>query len=179
MTETDGSTEPVPGQPEESKAQRREIRSEIRREALTMALYIALSLLAVMVALPAVGTEDDDLALTVLFFSLGLILAHRVAFRMSSRLVAEGSGMEPEARSLLRAQLIGGAFVTIIAVVPLLIFGADAYPVSMAVLLLFVMIVGYHVARSVPVSRARALLYVVIVLVVVIAVLGVKTKVPY
>lgn len=144
-----------------------------------MALYIALSLLAVMVALPAVGTEDDDLALTVLFFSLGLILAHRVAFRMSSRLVAEGGGMEPEARSLLRAQLVGGAFVTFIAVLPLLLFGADAYPASMAALLLFVMIVGYHVARSVPVSRARALLYVVLVLVVVIAVLGVKTKVPY
>ena len=156
------------------------LRAEIWREGVTMALYVSLSQLAVMTALPtAVAVQDEELALTTLLTSVGLILAHQVAFRMSSRLVAPGSTLEPLAPRLLRAQLLGGAGVTALAAVPILVFGPDAYRWSMGLLLLFVMIVGYLVARSAPYSRLRSLLYVLVVALTVILVLGVKSLVNH
>jgi hypothetical protein len=144
-----------------------------------MALYVSLSQLAVMTALSPDGSASSEVALTVLGTSLGLVLAHQIAFRMSSRLVAEGSRLESHAPALLRAQVVGGAVVTGLAVVPIVVFGAGAYRLSMALLLAFVMVVGYLVARSAPVSRARALLYVAFVAVVVVVVLAVKSLVAH
>lgn len=156
------------------------LRAEIWREGVTMALYISLSQLAVMTALPtAVAVQDEDLALTTLLTSVGLILAHQVAFRMSSRLVAPGSTLQPEAPRLLRAQLVGGGVVTLLAVLPIWLFGPDTYRVSIALLLAFVMAVGYFVARSTPVSRIRSLAYVVIIGVIVVGVLAVKSLVNH
>lgn len=144
-----------------------------------MALYVSLSQLAVMTALSPDGSASSEVTLTVLGTSLGLVLAHQIAFRMSSRLVAEGSRLESHAPALLRAQVVGGAVVTGLAVVPIIVFGAGAYRLSMALLLAFVMVVGYLVARSAPVSRARALLYVAFVAVVVVVVLAVKSLVAH
>lgn len=155
-------------------------RAEIWREGFTMALYISLSQLAVLSALPSDAvTGGTTLALTIALTSVGLVLAHQVAFRMSSRLIAEGSRLEPVAPRILRAQLAGGAFVTLLAVLPVLLFGADAVRWSAVLLLLFVLGVGYLVARSTPLSRARSLLYVSGVAVVVIGVLLVKSLVGH
>ena len=155
-------------------------RIEVFREGTTMALYISLSQLAVMTALPkAEASMDTKLALTVALTSIGLILAHQVAFRMSSRLVAPGSKLEPMAPRILRAQLLGGGLVTVLAVLPILIFGPDAYQWSIGLLLLFVMAVGYLVARSRPSSRLRSLTYVFFVAVAVIGVLLVKSLVGH
>lgn len=153
---------------------------EVIREGVTMALYISLSQLAVMAAMPQQeASTDSSLALTVALTAVGLVLAHQLAFRMSSRLVAKGSKLEPLAPRLLRAQLLGGAAVTLLAVLPILIFGPDAYQWSMGLLLLFVMVVGYLVARSVPRSRTRSLVYVLLVGAAVIAVLLVKSLVHH
>jgi hypothetical protein len=156
------------------------VRREIWREGFTMALYISLSQLAVMSALPtAHGEERLQLALTLLLTSVGLVLAHQIAFRLSSRLVQPGSTLEPMAPHLLRAQLLGGGAVTLVAVIPVVILGAAAYWLSMLLLLLFVLVVGYLVARSTPVSRTRALVYVLIVALVVLGVIAVKTLVSH
>lgn len=155
-------------------------RLEVIREGVTMALYVSLSQLAVMAALPTQkASQDSTLWLTVALTTVGLVLAHQVAFRMSSRLVAPGSRLEPLAPRLLRAQLLGGAAVTALAAVPILIFGPAAYRWSMGLLLLFVMIVGYLVARSAPYSRVRSLLYVLVVALTVVLVLGVKSLVNH
>ena len=155
-------------------------RLEVVREGVTMALYVSLSQLAVMAALPTKeASTDSKLWLTVALTSVGLVLAHQVAFRMSSRLVAPGSTLEPLAPRLLRAQLLGGAAVTALAAVPILVFGPAAYRWSMGLLLLFVMIVGYLVARSAPYSRLRSLLYVGVVALTVILVLEVKSLVNH
>ena len=170
------SDQSLTGETDESDRER----LEVWREGITMALYISLSQLAVMAALPSrEASEDDKLALTVALTSVGLVLAHQVAFRMSSRLVAPGSTLEPLAPRLLRAQLLGGAAVTALAVVPILIFGPPAYRWSMGLLLLFVMVVGYLVARSAPNSRRRSLLYVAVVALAVVAVLVVKSLVNH
>ncbi len=59
---------------------------------------------------------------------------------------------------LLGAQLAGGLAVTVVAVVPVLLLPAP-YGVQVAELLLlaFVAVVGYAAARTVPLSRVRAL----------------------
>ena len=166
----------VPGALDEHERER----TEVWREGITMALYVSLSQLAVMTALPAQeASVDTKLALTVALTSVGLVLAHQVAFRMSSRLVAPGSTLEPLAPRLLRAQLLGGAAVTVLAVLPILLFGPAAYSWSIALLLLFVMVVGYLVARSAHRSRARSLVYVAVVGVAVIGVLLVKSLVSH
>ena len=157
-----------------------EIRIEVWREGITMALYISLSQLAVMTALPGASSLSRlELLRTILLTSVGLVLAHQVAYRMSSRLVAEGSRLEPHAPRVLRAQLLGGAFVTLLALAPVALFGAGAYQFSVLALLVFVMTIGYFVARSVPVSRPRALLYVSFVGLVVVGVLLVKSLVSH
>lgn len=150
-------------------------RHERVREGLTMALYISLSLLAVMVAMPV----SDHPELTITLTSLGLILAHQVAFRLSSRLVHQGR-LGTANVELLTAQLIGGLAVTAIAVIPVLLF-PDRLGVALAELLLlvFVAVVGYAAARTVPVGRTRALLYVSVVVVVVLTVLWVKNLAPH
>lgn len=166
----------VPGALDEFERER----TEIWREGITMALYVSLSQLAVMTALPSQeASTDSKLALTVALTSVGLVLAHQVAFRMSSKLVAAGSKLEPLAPRLLRAQLLGGAVVTVLAVLPILLFGPDAYIWSVGLLLLFVMFVGYAVSRSAPHGRIRSLLYVFVVAGAVVTVLAVKALVSH
>ena len=164
-----------PSVPRAFDEQERE-RTEVWREGITIALYISLSQLAVMTALPTPSPDATaELAWTVALTSIGLVLAHQVAFRMSSRLVAPGSRLEPLAPRVLRAQLLGGGAVTLLAVLPILVAGAGAYRWSIGLLLLFVMVVGYLVARSTPRGRLESLAYVVIVAVVVVGVLAVKS----
>lgn len=167
------SESPTRGGPSQEKV-------EVWREGVTMALYISLSLLAVMTALPGQeASSDRGLSLLVALTSIGLILAHQVAFRMSSKLFAQGSRLGETDFRLLRAQLIGGGAVTLVAVLPILLFGSGAYVVSILLLLLFVMLVGYLVARTVPMSRARSLVYVGLIAVIVLGVLAVKSVVGH
>jgi hypothetical protein len=153
-----------------------EHRRERLREGVTMALYISLSLLAVLLALPPAldpGTVARP-ALAIFLTSLGLMLAHALAFRLSTRLVHRGD-LSAANLELLGAQLIGGLAVTVVAVVPVLLLGGPTgVRVAELLLLAFIAVVGYVAARSVPLSRPRALLYVALVVVLALAVLVVK-----
>jgi hypothetical protein len=149
------------------------------REAVTMALYISLSLLAVLVALPKESAaESDDLWLTILLTAVALLLAHQLAFRISTRLVNKGL-LDPSGVKLLGAQLVGGLIAAVAAALPVLVFGSGAVQASALVLLLFVAATGYRAARSVPTSRGRALMYVAGVVVAVMVVLFVKSLVGH
>ena len=165
--------------PEERPSARSEEDIEVLREAVTMALYISLSLLAVLAAVPGeILRQRSAVAFTVGLTSLGLVLAHQVAFRLSTRLLHRGV-LSPVARRLLGAQLIGGLAVTFVAVLPIVIVGSDALPWTFVLLLGFVAVVGYVAARSVPVSRLRAVLYVAGVVVVALSVLIIKLLVGH
>lgn len=149
------------------------------REAVTMALYISLSLLAVLVALPKESAaESDDLWLTILLTAVALLLAHQLAFRISTRLVNKGL-LDASGVKLLGAQLIGGLIAAVAAALPVLVLGSEAVRLSALVLLLFVAATGYRAARSVPASRGRALMYVGVVVLGVVAVLFVKSLVGH
>jgi hypothetical protein len=165
------------GSPEDHELHRR----EHVHEGVTMALYISLSLLAVLVALPSNlnPSESATPALTIFLTSVGLILAHAVAFRISTRLVNRGQ-LTAANVELLSAQFIGGLAVTVVAVTPvLLIGGRNGIRVSELLLLAFIAVVGYVAARAVPVSRTRALTYVTAVVALTLVVLWVKNLVQH
>ena len=154
---------------------------ELTREALTMALYLSLSLLAVLIALPVVQKHQDhswQAAWTVFATGIGLLLAHHLAFRLSSRLVSEGL-LTPESRRALKAQLVGGVPVAVLASVPVLLFGEDPGE-NIAILLLgaFVVLVGYRSARH-RASPLRSLAYSVLVVAAALGVLAVKSLVAH
>lgn len=133
---------------------------ERAREAVTMALYVGLSLLAVLVAVPSsVHAEGRLVVLTVALASVGLILAHQIAFRLSARLMYR-TKIPGHLAAALGAQWLGGGAVTALAVVPLLIFGAGALDVSMWLLLGMVAIVGYLAVRRSGASRTKSGFYV-------------------
>jgi hypothetical protein len=152
---------------------------ELLREAVTMALYISLSMIAVLLAVPAsLETSDSSLALTVGVTAIGLVLAHQIAFRISTRLVSRGQ-LGDLSMGLLRAQLVGGAVAVMIAVLPILVFTANEVLAAIIALLAFVCLVGYLAARSVPVSRLRAVGYVAGVVAVVTILLIIKSLVGH
>ncbi len=162
-------------------ADRRSIRSpahrrELLRESLTMALYVSLSLLAVMLAFPGQSASAPvAAAIEIGLTSAGLILAHLVAFRLSSRIV-HGIQTTPERGEIVAAQVIGGLAVTALAIVPFVPFGlANARVVSELLLLAFIAVAGYAAGRMGALSRGRALVYVAGVVLIVLVVLGVKS----
>lgn len=154
-------------------------RLEWWREAVTMALYVSLSLLAVLVALPTgVSAENEHLWLTILMTAVALLLAHQVAFRLSTRLINRGL-LDEAGRRLLSAQVVGGLISGVVAAVPVFLFGPGAIRLTEFLVLAFVAAVGYRAARSVPTSRTRALGYVAFLVVVVLGVLLVKSLVAH
>jgi len=151
-------------------------RRERIREGVSMALYISLSLLAVMLAFPrdAGPSTAESPALVIFLTALGLILAHQLASRLSTRLAHHGR-LAREHLDLFAAQLAGGLLVTIVAVIPvILIDGHRGVIVSELVLLAFIAGVAYTAARLVPYSRLRSLLYTGGIVVLALAVLWVK-----
>lgn len=166
-------------EPDALQHPRREYTSDERHllhEVTTMALYVSLSLLAVLIALPDVNPAQDNRfeeGLIVLGTGVGLVLAHHVAFRMSSRLVNEGL-LTDESRHAMKAQALGGLPVAALAAVPVFVLGEDpGEDVAILLLLALVLAVGYRSARF-SVRPIRALAYTAVLVLVVLAVVVVK-----
>jgi hypothetical protein len=151
-----------------------EERLELVREVTTMALYVSLSILAVLIALPVAQNDNRVKAgLTVLATGLGLVLAHHLSFRMSSRLV-NGGLLSPESVDALKAQALGGLPVAVLAALPVFVLGEEPGEVVSEVLLLgFVALVGYRSARFTS-GVGRSLLYVGVIVAAVAVVLVIK-----
>ena len=151
------------------------------REGLTMALYIGLSLLAVMVALPrnVTATLEPHPAVALFLTSISLLIAHQLAFRLSARLAHQGA-LGAEHLDLLAAQVVGGLAVTAVAVIPVILFeGRTGVVIAELALLAFIAAVGYASARTIHVSRVRALLSVLGVIALVLVVLWIKELVHH
>jgi hypothetical protein len=151
------------------------------REGLTMALYIGLSLLAVMVALPrnVTASLEPHPAVALFLTSISLLIAHQLAFRLSARLAHQGA-LGAEHLDLLAAQVVGGLAVTAVAVIPVILFeGSTGVVIAELALLAFIAVVGYASARTIHVSRVRALLSVLGVITLVLVVLWIKELVHH
>ncbi len=142
-----------------------------------MALYVAISLLAVIIGIPTSSLTEP--IRTILFTSIGLLLAHVIAFRLSARLTHRGLLVGEHVR-LLGAQVVGGLAVTALAVTPVLLL-PDEIGVTVAEFSLLGLVAGtgYVAARMIPLSRVRSVLAVLAVVAVTLAVLWVKALVGH
>ena len=87
---------------------------ELRNEALTMALYVAICLLAALIALPEKRAGDLPVIGIIWGVSVGLALAHWFAFRVSARLIGAGRVRGHDLESAA-AQLLGAGAVAVLA----------------------------------------------------------------
>src|SRR5512145_2782577 len=87
---------------------------ELRKEAYTMALYVAICLLAALIALPGAGAAGVHVIGIIWGVSVGLALAHWFAFRVSARLIGAGRVRGHDLESAA-AQLLGAGAVAVLA----------------------------------------------------------------
>ena len=122
------------------------------REFLAAALYMALVLLAALVALPKEALPGDTAMVSLLIgTAVGLILAHWVAFRLAAALTTEGGVPEASAAREAVAQISGGVLVGVIAAVPYMLW--DDQTAYLLALLLLAIIPG---AAGVAIARLRS-----------------------
>jgi hypothetical protein len=146
----------APGAPEGTE----ELLFELRKEASTMALYVAICLLAALSAVSEhAAAQQVDTFKIVWGTTVGLAIAHWFAFRVSARLVASGTVRRVDAKIAV-AQVAGALAVAVLATVPVVIFSETAeLDVTRLVLAVFVALVGYAVARGAGASVRRSLVY--------------------
>ena len=72
---------------------------ELRKEAFTMALYVAICLLAALIALPERAVEHTSVLGVIWGITLGLAIAHWFAFRVSARLLGAGAVRQSDLES--------------------------------------------------------------------------------
>ena len=134
----------------------------LRKEAYTMALYVAICLLAALVAVP--GDVHPHLGGLIWGVTVGLALAHVFAFRVSARLVGEGTVSSDDAKSAA-VQVAGAVAVALLASIPVLLFG-ESWELYAATYLLagFIALAGFAVARSSGASLFRSVVYALLVL---------------
>jgi len=149
-------------------------RVELVREGGTMALYVAICLLAGLTVASDQHVEELNVLAVVWGTTLGLAIAHWFAFRMSSRLAAGGQ-VRPRDVAVSAAQLGGAVAVAALATIPVLLFSdsneLEAVRLTMAG---FIGVVGFAVARSSGASRLRAGLYALGMVIVALAIALVK-----
>ena len=148
---------------------------DIVREGVTMALYISLSLLAALAAIPAFTSEDrTQVAVTVFLTAVALLVAHIVAYSVSTRLVTRGT-IDAEARRTLAAQILAGLIVAVVATAPaLLVDSSSSLELAGFLLTAFIAAVAFTAAKQAGGSNARALIYTALVLVFACIILVIK-----
>jgi hypothetical protein len=160
-----------PGTDEESVHRR-----ALAREFFASALYVALVLLATLVAVPRDRLPSDHAVLATLFgTALGLVLAHFVAFRYAAHFTAEaGRAGAPLIQEAL-AGLAGGLVVALVAAVPYVLFeGDDALLGALIALAVIPAVMGFAIARLRGKSRTRSFGAAGIALIAAMAVVYVK-----
>jgi hypothetical protein len=148
---------------------------ELVKEAATMALYVAICLLAALTVLSHSELEAGNTVFRVIWgTTLGLALAHWFAFRLSARLVGEGSVRRTDAELAL-AQLGGSVVVAVVATVPVVLFEGDAeIDITSWVVAGFIAVVGFVVARRSGASWFRSTVYASSTTVVALATVVIK-----
>lgn len=150
--------------------------SLVVRESLTMALYITISLLAVLAAQP----HGDRSAIGVLGIiwgtTLGLSLAHWLAFRLTARLFS-GNVLDRHDQVTMAAQSVAAIGVATLASAPLLVADSrSALDLSRLLLATLVGLFAFSVARRHDAGRSRAGIYAIAVVAIALAVAVIKNQ---
>lgn len=135
-------------------------RRALAREFFASALYVALVLLAALLALPRDRLPTDHAVMATLFgTALGLVLAHFVAFRFAAHFTAEAGRAEAPLIQEAAAGMAGGLLVAVIAGIPYVLFeGDDALLGSLVALATLPAIMGGAIARLRGRSRTQSLM---------------------
>jgi hypothetical protein len=140
----------------------------IVRESLTMGLYVTLSLLAVLSA-TAHGEETSAVLTLVWGTTLGLALAHWLAFQLTARLFA-GSRLPSHDRMTMVGQAVAALVVAGLASVPLLLHANAGPALSRGVLAGLIGLFAFGAARHHGGSFGRASAYALVVVAIALAV---------
>jgi hypothetical protein len=148
----------------------------LAREFFASALYVAIVLLAALVALPKGRLPSDtSVVQSMVGTALGLVLAHYIAFRLAAHLTAEGGSAPAEVVREAVAGLTGGLLVAVLAAIPYAIWDTDdalvATLIALAVLPAFM---GLATARLRGANWLRSIVAAALALVVALLVVFVK-----
>jgi hypothetical protein len=146
----------------------------LRKEGWTMALYVAVCLIAALTALENVTAVPGHITGLVWGTTVGLAVAHVFAFRIAGRLVHDG--VLPKADRIVSiVQLAGAAAVAVVVSVPVLL-APTANELTWARYTCAAIIggVGFLVARGAEHGRIRSALFGVAVLIAAFAVAALK-----
>jgi len=146
------------------------------REFFAAALYMALVLLAVLVAVPTEILPSDESVVGLLIGSaIGLTLAHWLAFRLAAHLTEEGGFAAQSAAREAAAQVAGGVGVAALAAVPFLpLDGETALTGALVVLAAMPALTGLAIARLRGRSWLSSLVTAAVVLLLAVVVVMVK-----
>ena len=137
-----------------------------------MAMYIAITLLAVSVADTSTPKAWDDVAL-ILGTVIGVVAAHLLAFRLASRLFAPSvdATVDQEDQASLLTILAAACGVTLIAILPYgLLPPFAASNVSMILLSFIIGFGAWRTARAAGASSSRAIGYTALITIVALAI---------
>lgn len=140
----------------------------ILRESLTMGLYVTISLLAVLSFKPHGGGTAAVLTL-VWGTTLGLALAHWLAFQLTARLFA-GAELPSHDRIAMVGQAVAALVVAGLASVPLLLHANAGPALSRAVLAGLIGLFAFGAARHHGGSVGRATIYALVVVAIALVV---------
>lgn len=153
----------------------------LAREFFAAALYMALVLLAALVALPVERLPDDHaLVLTLLGTAVGLVLAHWLAFRLAAHLTEEGGVWAGSAAQEAGAQIAGGVVVALVASAPFVVLdGAEALRIALLLLAAMPAATGMAIARLRGRSWLTTAIAAGLVFVVAVAIVEIKAAVGH
>jgi hypothetical protein len=148
----------------------------VAREFFAAALYMALVLLAVLVAVPTERVPSDGTVVGLLVGSaIGLTLAHWLAFGLAAHPTERGGVAATAAAREATAQVAGGLAVAALAAVPFLVLdGAAALTGSLIVLAALPALTGAAIARLRGRSWPSSLVMAAVVLAVAMLVVLIK-----
>jgi dipeptide/tripeptide permease len=147
---------------------------DLRHEAVTMALYVAICLLAALAVLANKVLTRGVVFEVVWTTTIGLAIAHLFAFLLAGRLI-DGGRLTKGTRAATLAQMSGAFAVAALATAAVLLVltseELDAVRLDLAAI---IGVIGYVIARNASKSRPRSALYAVAVAIVGLAVAGLK-----
>jgi hypothetical protein len=147
----------------------------LRKEASTMALYVAVCLLAALTAAAENAAHGHVRVIGLVWgVPMGLAIAHLFAFRVSARLVAHGT-VEAGDVEAAGAQLLGAAAVALLATVPVFLLPSTSELDAVRLILAFsIALMGFLVAKESGAKTIRSVLYGVTTLIIATAIAVLK-----
>src|SRR4029453_8208072 len=131
----------------------------LREEGWTMALYVAICLIAALTALANVTAIPGHILGLVWGTTVGLAVAHVFAFRIAGRLVHAGDLPRAD-RIISLVQLAAAAAVAVVVSVPVLLAPTiNEITWARYTCAAIIGVVGYLVARGAERSRIRSVLF--------------------